>query len=130
MEITGEQLEKISGYLPVQRGNVSMSNLQLVNALLYLTENCCKWRALPERFGNWHTIYVRINRWSKSGVLRRIFEGLQKENILQIKVEKICLDSTTVKAHPDGCGALKNREATHRQIQGRAHHKNSSGRRI
>ncbi|WP_258000967.1 hypothetical protein, partial [Xanthomonas oryzae] len=20
----------------------------------------CKWRGLPERFGNWHTVYTRI----------------------------------------------------------------------
>ncbi len=69
MQITQEQYEKIAKYLPRQRGNVSMSNLQLINAILYVTENGCKWRALPKTYGNWHTIYVRMNRWSKNGVL-------------------------------------------------------------
>ena len=64
MEITLEQYKKIEKYLPIQRRNVSMSNLQLINALLYIAENGCKWRALPKEFGNWHTIYVRMNRWS------------------------------------------------------------------
>ncbi|WP_425526911.1 transposase, partial [Xanthomonas oryzae] len=27
----------------------------VVNALLYVAEHGCKWRGLPERFGNWHT---------------------------------------------------------------------------
>ncbi|MEW8070679.1 MAG: transposase, partial [Candidatus Thiodiazotropha sp.] len=28
----------------------------------------CKWRALPKKFGNWHTIYTRMNQWAKHGV--------------------------------------------------------------
>ena len=110
MEITQEQYKRIEKYLPLQRGNVSMSNLQLINAILYVTENGCKWRALPKSYGNWHTIYVRMNRWSKNGVLQRVFEALQRENIIQIKVEAVCLDSTTVKVHPNGTGALKKEE--------------------
>lgn len=110
MEITKEQYERIEKYLPRQRGNVSMSNLQLINAILYVTENGCKWRALPEYYGNWHTIYMRMNRWSKNGVLQRVFEALQVEGIIQIKVEAVCLDSTSVKVHPNGTGALKKQE--------------------
>ena len=109
MQITQEQYEKIAKYLPTQRGNVSMTNLQLINAILYVTENGCKWRALPESYGNWHTIYVRMNRWSKNGVLARVFAALQTEGIIQINAEVVCLDSTSVKVHPDGTGALKKR---------------------
>ena len=109
MEVTKKQYEKIADYLPRQRGNVSMSNHQLVNAILYVTENGCKWRALPERYGNWHTVYMPMNRWSKSGVLKRLFETLQVEGIIEIRMEAMKLDSTTVKVHPDGTGALKKR---------------------
>ena len=110
MEITKEQFELISKYLPRQRGNVSMSNHQFVNAILYVTENGCKWRALPECYGNWHTVYVRMNRWSKGGVLTQLFEALQIEGIIQIRMEAVKIDSTTVKVHPDGTGALKKPE--------------------
>ena len=111
MQITQEQYEKIAKYLPRQRGNVSMSNLQLINAILYVTENGCKWRALPKSYGNWHTVYVRMNRWSKNGVLSRVFAALQAEGIIQINVEVVCLDSTSVKVHPDGSGALKKEDS-------------------
>ena len=110
MQITQEQYEKIAKYLPRQRGNVSMSNLQLINAILYVTENGYRWRALPETYGKWHTIYVRMNRWSKNGVLEKVFAALQTEGIIQINVEVVCLDSTTIKVHPDGTGALKKEE--------------------
>ncbi len=93
--------------LPVQRGNVRMSNLQVLNAVLYVAEQGCKWRGLPKRFGRWHTVYTRMNRWSKNGVLDRVFEKLQVEQIVRIKIEAVALDSTSVKVHPDGTGALK-----------------------
>ena len=84
-----------------------MSNHQVVNAILYVMENGSKWRALPKSYGNWHTVYVRMNRWSKNGVLKRLFEALQIEGIIRIKMESVCLDSTSVKVHPNGTGALK-----------------------
>ena len=37
-----------------------MPNLQVLNAILYVAEQGCKWRGLPKRFGNWHTIYTRM----------------------------------------------------------------------
>ena len=107
MEITYEQYRLIEGYFPTQRGNVKNENLQVLNAILYIAEHGCKWRGLPKRFGKWHTVYTRMNRWAKNGVLDRIFEALQRENIIQIRVEAVSLDSTIVKVHPDGTGALK-----------------------
>ncbi len=107
MEITVEQYERIKDSLPVQRGNVSLSNLQFLNAVLYVAEHGCKWRGLPRRFGNWHTIYTRMNRWSKNGAMDRVFEKLQLEQIVRIRIEAFSLDSTSVKVHPDGTGALK-----------------------
>jgi transposase len=93
--------------LPIQRGNVSHQNLNVINAILFVAENGCKWRALPKRFGNWHTIYTRMNRWAKAGVLDRLFAELQREQLIRIKIEAVSLDSTIVKVHPDGTGALK-----------------------
>ena len=72
-----------------------------------MAEHGCKWRGLPKHLGNWHTIYTRMNRWSKAGVLDRVFARLQAEQILAIRLEGVCLDSTTIKVHPDGTGALK-----------------------
>jgi transposase len=107
MEITKAQLERIETSLPRQRGKVKVTNLQFLNALLYVAEHGCKWRGLPKRFGSWHTIYTRMNRWSKAGVLDVVFEQLQREQLVRIRIEAVSLDSTTVKVHPDGMGALK-----------------------
>jgi len=109
VEINEHPHLRLADCLPRQRGNVSLNNLQVLNAILYVAEHGCKWRGLPKCMGNWHTIYTRMNRWSKAGVLDRVFARLQQEQIIAIKFEAVSLDSTTVKVHPDGTGALKKR---------------------
>ena len=107
MELSEAQYHEIEDSLPRQRGNVLLDNRDVLNAILFVAEHGCKWRGLPKRFGNWHTIYTRMNRWSKAGVLDRVFEQLQRQQIIRIKIEAVSLDSTIVKVHPDGTGALK-----------------------
>jgi transposase len=43
---------------------VKIGTRRLLDALLYIAENGCKWRRLPKEFGNWHTIYMRLRRWA------------------------------------------------------------------
>ena len=107
MEITAQQFRIIENLLPVPRGNVKISHLDVLNAVLYVAEQGCKWRALPTRFGRWHSIYMRANRWAKQGVLDRVFLALQENDVINIQVDHVSLDSTIVKVHPDGTGALK-----------------------
>jgi transposase len=101
------QYHLIKPYLPVQRGNVKISNLDIINAVLYTAENGCKWRSLPEKFGHWHTIYTRLKRWAERGVLERLCIGLQKEKLIKISVTCLGLDSASIKVHPDAARALK-----------------------
>jgi transposase len=77
IKLSQEQYNQIAEYFPVQRGNVRLNNLEILNVILYVLENGGKWRrALPPCFGNWHTIYMRMSRWTKSGVLTTIFTSI------------------------------------------------------
>ena len=107
MRLSEEQYEMIRPLLPIQRGNVRIANLDVINAVLFVAENGCKWRALPARFGNWHTIYTRLRRWAAAGVLDRVFQALQEHRLIRIRIECLGLDSTRVKVHPDGTRARK-----------------------
>lgn len=107
MEMTEAQYRLIEHCLPRQRGNVGVSNRQVLNAILYVAEVGCHWRSLPKRFGNWHTIYTRMNRWSKRGVLDRVFVQLQHERIVRVRIEAAVLDGTNRKMRPDEPQALK-----------------------
>ena len=42
MEITEEQYERIKDALPVPGGNVRLSNLQVLNAVLYVAEQMAR----------------------------------------------------------------------------------------
>ena len=107
MEISEQRYRRIEAVLPRQRGNVSLSNLTVLNAILYVAEQGCPWRGLPKRFGNWHTIYTRMNRWAKNGVLDAVFEKLQREQVVRIKIEAVSMDPAIAKVHPDAASAFK-----------------------
>jgi transposase len=74
-EINPGTAKKIMNLFPKQRGNVKLDSNRFPDAIIYICENGCKWRALPETFSPWHTVYVRINRWAKNGVPERIFQA-------------------------------------------------------
>lgn len=111
MNITKEQYAKIEKYFPIQRGNVKIDNYTFINAILYIAENGCKWRALPEKYGKWNSVYQRFKRWCENGVIQRVFHALQQERIIAIKAEVLALDSTSCKLHPDAHRVLKNAES-------------------
>ena len=50
---------------------------------------------------------MRFNRWAKNGTIQRIFEQLQKMNIIDNRTDVLCIDSTYIKVHPDTARALK-----------------------
>ena len=83
MELKKEQYEQIKECFPKQRKPAKISNLDVLNAVLYVVENGCKWRGLPKGHGDWHVIYVRVNRWAKKGVLQTAFLRLQLLGILR-----------------------------------------------
>ncbi|CAK0767601.1 transposase [Gammaproteobacteria bacterium] len=105
MKLTMEAFEKIEGLFPRQRGNVKFFTFSVLTAMLHVMENGCRWRGLPQESGNWHTIHTRAGRWSKNGVPDRILSVLRTESI--VRIDHILLDSTIIKVHPDGTGALK-----------------------
>ena len=130
MEISKDQYELIADCFAPSRGVVKLSNLDVLNAWLYLVEQGCKWRALPERFGKWQTVYKRVRRWSDNGVLAEVFTQMQQRGIMDIEAAAayddgeagsdgetgssanaagFMLDSTIIKVHPDAAGALGKR---------------------
>lgn len=44
----------------------------VVDAIRYLVDNGCKWRALPTDFPPWRTVYGFFTRWHRARVLDRI----------------------------------------------------------
>ncbi len=43
----------------------------------------------------------------KNGTIKQIFDELQKQNVIDANHEVLCLDSTSIKVHPNASGARK-----------------------
>jgi len=92
--ITQELYDRIKTLLPVQRGNVRVPNVDFLNAILHIAESGCKWRQLPKEFGDWHTIYVRMQRWVDKGVWPRVQEALKSECDISLDITVLLRGST------------------------------------
>lgn len=107
MTWTSAHVDRLRHLFPKPRGTVKIDDLLFLQALQYIAENGCRWRALPEQFGQWFTIYRRFRRWIALGVFDRIEKELQSQAVDIKGIKALSLDSTYVKAHPDGTGAPK-----------------------
>ncbi len=113
MEITEAQYRRIEHCFPRQRGNVSISNLQVLNAILCVAEHGCKWRGLPPHFGNRHTIYTRMNR------PRALFEGSFPTNDHERKNTELIQEfNRYVREHPRFAERIPNDAAVGMQLEG------------
>jgi transposase len=72
-------MSRLREHLPVQRGNVRIANEDVLAALVYVQRTGCRWRDLPAAYGNWHTLYTRVRRWRRSGVLERVVKVLNEQ---------------------------------------------------
>ena len=97
MELTRQHDERIAHCYPKHRRSLKYSNLSALNVILYIAENGAKWGGLPGKFGIWHTIYTRLRRWARSGVLSRAYEFLQQEQNRRHLI-------VTIKGLPPGFG--------------------------
>jgi transposase len=58
---------------------------------------------VPERFGNWNSVWRRFDRWAEKGRWDPILAALRDPDL-----DVLILDSTAVRAHPCAAGAKKN----------------------
>ena len=70
----------------MQRGNVSLSSLQVQAAILYVAEQGCTWQGLPQRFGRRHALHTRMDRWAEIWGTDQLSGPLQTGQMMRIKV--------------------------------------------
>ena len=68
------------------------------------------WTDLPQRFGDFPVVHTRFSRWSRSGVIERVFQALAED----ADNEYAMIDATIARAHQHSAGA-KNSSAQHRR---------------
>ncbi|BDZ39326.1 transposase [Microbacterium suwonense] len=87
---------KVTGRPPEDRRTV-------VEATAWRFRTGAPWRDVPERFGNWNTIYKNFNRWVDAAVCAKVLEKTQ--SLAQQAGDLdwgTSIDSTIVRVHQHG----------------------------
>lgn len=117
-ELTDEDWSLIEPLLPGREGDPGAhgaNNRLFVNAVIWIARTGAPWRDLPERFGEWNSVYQRFNRWSKAGVWERGFEAVRLPDL-----EALLLDSTIIRAHQHAGGATQKKRTKRSDVRGAA----------
>jgi len=89
-------------------GVTAKNNRLFLEAVLWILRTSAPWRDLPKKFGNWHRVYVRYNRWSHKGHWEKIFSLLSQDKDLEF----LMVDGSIVRVHQHGApkkASMKNR---------------------
>jgi transposase len=103
--ISDDHWDRIKDFLPGQEGDPGVTakdNRLFVDGVWWIAKTGAQWRDLPERFGNWNSVWRRFDRWARKGVWRRVFQTLQDPDL-----EWLLLDSSVIRAHQHAAGAKK-----------------------
>jgi transposase len=95
-----------------QRGVTAKDNRLFIDAVLWIAKTGAPWRDLPQRFGNWNSVWRRFDRWARKGIWQRVFGLLQDPDL-----EWLILDSTIIRAHPHAAGAKKRSDGSGGQAE-------------
>ena len=96
-------------FFPRERGRVGqpakVPTRLFLDALLWMTGEGARWRALPDRFGPWNTVWRRFARWRDQGVFEAAFAAMAESGVGRKRVQM--LDSTGIRAHQHAAGASR-----------------------
>jgi transposase len=73
--LTKERWERIAPLLPPQRpptGRPATNHRQILEGMLWVMHAGTSWRQMPSRYGPWHTVYGRFQRWTREGLWAQI----------------------------------------------------------
>ena len=103
--LSDEQWAAIAPLVPmVHTGPKRKDDRRVISGIIHRLREGCRWRALPDEYGPYTTVFNRYNRWSQRGLWRRIFEALvEREGPPALAM----IDSSAVKAHRSASGARK-----------------------
>ena len=98
---------------------------EIVDAIRYLVDNGCKWRALPHDFPPWRTVYGFFRRWANTGVIAHVRDQLRQQ--IRVRMGRCphpvtaVLDSQSVKAAETAGKGTRGFDAG-KKINGRKRH--------
>ena len=109
-ELTDAGWERIQPLLPTQsRGGRWADHRTVLNGMFWVLNSGAHWRDMPERYGNWETVYGRYRRWTRERLIDRILERLHVslDKYGRIDWSVFDVDGSNIRAHRSAAGASK-----------------------
>jgi len=81
-DLTDQQWERLSPYLPIQRGRGRRLKWELrvlINAILYVVYTGCQWRMLPHDFPPWQTVYYHFRKWQRDQTWFLVHQAIHQD---------------------------------------------------
>jgi len=106
IRIANSQWQKIYKFLrahPHVYAGQQEASRRFVEGVHWVLRSGAQWRELPERYGNWHSVYKRFARWEEQG----IWAAMHKHFVEEPDMESVLLDSTVIRAHMCAAGGSK-----------------------
>ena len=75
-DLTDAEWELIGPLLSTERGRPGHGTRRLLDGILWRAREGARWRAMPERYGKWNTVWRRFARWRDLGVFEAVFAAL------------------------------------------------------
>jgi transposase len=100
--LTDEQWTRLQPLLPrrPQGRKATRGDRLFIDAVVFRTRTGIQWRDLPERFGNWKTVYNRFRNWALKDIWAQVFRELR----IDVDDTASIVDGTIVRAHQDASG--------------------------
>ena len=92
--LTPAQMRRIRPHFPLSHGVRRVDDRRVISGIIYVIRHGLQWRDAPAAYGPHKTLYNRFVRWSRMGVLDRIFAVLAAAPSVP---ERLMLDATHLK---------------------------------
>jgi transposase len=108
-DVTDAEWELVAPLLSMERGRPGHENRRHLDGILWRAREGARWRAIPERYGKWNTVWRRFARWRDLGVFEAVLAALAGSGAAEERLQMI--DATVVRAHQHAAGARGARTA-------------------
>ncbi|WP_327072010.1 transposase [Kitasatospora sp. NBC_01302] len=111
-DLTDGEWELVEPFLPMAATGPIPDLRRQFDAIMWRFRVGSPWRDVPERYGNWSTIYGQFHSWALKGVFQALMDGMIAEAAArgQVDLSLVSVDSTVARAHHHAAGMVVDAE--------------------
>jgi transposase len=88
-DLTDAEWELVGPLLSAERGRRGHEDRRPLDGILWRAREGARWRAVPERYGKWNSVWRRFARWRDLGVFEAVFAALAGSGAAEERVQML-----------------------------------------